>query len=113
MNSKLISLVVGLSLCGAAVAKNNTDAIYEKDFGQEWAFTFDRGVLICYPKEAIFIVNPFTEEAYPLNGMADIYMSIGKVKASPLDSVWKDDPEYPGTKISVAPFIDLGSKLCG
>lgn len=105
-------LVGGFSL--SALAKDNTDAIYEKNYGEEWAFIFDRGVLICYPGKALFIEDVKTKTLYPLNGVASMAMAKKTIEASPLEPVWKDDANYPGLdmKMSMDIFIDAGLKLC-
>lgn len=109
-----ISLVVWYITSGDSKKKNenaaepattHTKVIYEKDYGDKWAFTFDRGVLIC-DKQALWIENPRDERIYPLNGLA-----IGRAKWK-LDSTWKESPEKDGTKISLTPFINEAQKLC-
>nr|DAI93544.1 MAG TPA: Protein of unknown function (DUF2511) [Caudoviricetes sp.] len=29
-----------------------------------------------------------------------------------LDTVWKDDPNYPGVKMSISPVLDSALRLC-
>lgn len=92
-------------------AREHTEAIFEKDYGDKWAFTFDRAVLIC-DKQAAFISDPMKGMIYPLTGLAQTRMKEMKEHAGNLDDVWKDDPAPYGVKINVGPFIDRALKLC-
>ncbi|CAI1018028.1 DUF2511 domain-containing protein [Serratia quinivorans] len=95
----------------ATHGKDHTDVVYQKDFGDEWAFTFDRGVLIC-DRLATYIENPKTNTLYPLNGIGIQRMQSNQISAEPLDSVWRDDPQPYGVKVDISPFSELAQKLC-
>jgi len=97
----------------SAPAADQTEAIFEKDFGDKWAFTFDRGVLIC-DTGAAYISDPVKDITYPLTGLAQTRLkSSGNTAGTGnLDDVWKDDPKPYGSKINLSPFIDQALKLC-
>ncbi|HID9470928.1 TPA: DUF2511 domain-containing protein [Serratia liquefaciens] len=95
----------------ATPGKDRTDVVYQKDFGDDWAFTFDRGVLIC-DSLATYIENPNTNKLYPLNGMGIQRMQSNQIEAEPLDSVWREDPKPYGVKVDISPFAERAQKLC-
>ncbi|WP_281492559.1 DUF2511 domain-containing protein [Klebsiella pneumoniae] len=53
-----------------------------------------------------------TDNRYPLNGMASSAVKSGKMEGYDLDTVWKDDPNYPGVKMSISPVLDSALRLC-
>ncbi|MEE2566623.1 DUF2511 domain-containing protein [Hyphobacterium marinum] len=78
------------------------------EFGDDWPFTVDSGRLSCRaPRQALFYANGRT---YPLNGAASA-RSMDHGYAS-LDRIWRDNPDIPGTKISVGPMISRALELC-
>ncbi|GLR09098.1 hypothetical protein COO59_02710 [Mixta theicola] len=109
---KLILLALTLSFCGTALAKENSEAVFKRDFSDEWPLSFDRAVLTCVPGNGVFVINPMSEIKYPINGIAQGLAKSGRVKAGDLNSVWLDDPDYPGTKKSIGVLLDKGLELC-
>lgn len=114
----LITLVVLLVAgCGAApeVAVPATSVrpagtITRANLGEQWPFTVEQGEVRCLNStgtglgEVVFIAEGTT---YAINGPAKsrkIYADIA--------TIWRDDPSYPGLKVSIGPIIDLGLKLC-
>ncbi|WP_417811042.1 DUF2511 domain-containing protein [Thalassospira alkalitolerans] len=92
-------LVCLLSACGAAGTEVSSD-----QFGKRWPFTVQKGIVDCKPPQsAIFITNG---KSYQLNGSA---MSAGY---PPIDPIWRDNPEIPGTKISLGEMIRLAREHC-
>ncbi|WP_313101934.1 DUF2511 domain-containing protein [Stutzerimonas nitrititolerans] len=69
-----------------------------EEFGERWPFTFKQGYLDCVGSSAVFRAG-MTE--YGLNGFA---VSRGY---SPIDSIWRNNPEIPGTKINISEMIQL------
>ncbi len=49
---------------------------------------------------------------YPLNDIAQKEVASGKTKAQPISVIQIDDPNNPGEKMSLAPFIERAEKLC-
>ena len=66
----------------------------------------------CRPGNALFAINPSTLVQYPLNDIAEQQMKDGKTNAQPISVIQIDDPQQPGQKMSLAPFIERAQKLC-
>ncbi|MGX2010269.1 DUF2511 domain-containing protein, partial [Enterobacter asburiae] len=49
---------------------------------------------------------------YPLNDVAEQQVKAGKTSAQPISVILVDDPQHPGQKMSLAPFIERAQKLC-
>lgn len=93
----LLSLVTLLISCGGNPGK----LVTKEEFGKNWAFTVDKGYVYSIGQAAIFRAEGVE---YQLNGVA-------KMKGyKPIDSIWRNNPEIPGTKINIGPFIDLALK---
>lgn len=109
--SIISSALLATTFVSSTFAADQTDVIYEKNYGDKWAFTFDRAVIIC-DRQAAFITDPMTDITYPLNGLAKTRIKASGKTAGNLDDVWKDDPSPYGVKIDLSPFIDKTLKLC-
>ncbi|MBC3943814.1 DUF2511 domain-containing protein [Erwinia persicina] len=109
---KIILLAIALVFSVHAAAKDNSDAVFKKDVGEEWPVKFDRAVLTCLPGGGVFVINPLTDTYYPLNGTAHSMAKAGKIKVGNLNSVWLDNPDYAGVKKSISPLLDKGLELC-
>lgn len=105
--------LIGLAFAGlfaSAVVAAPQDLISAEDFGSAWPFTFEEAYIACHTGKALTVMDAESGRMYPLNGTA-------KGKASslglePLESVWLDNPDIPGTKVSISPVIEQGLKLC-
>jgi len=86
----------------------NEVRITKDDFGDDWPFTVDEGVLAGNGSggigEVIFTVDGVT---YAVNGTAR-----GTGKYTEIDEIWADDPELAGLKKNIGPIIDRGLELC-
>jgi hypothetical protein len=81
-----------------------TVTIRRTEYGSQWPFVVDSGVLACKSGiAAVFITGTAT---YALNGPA---MSMGY---SSIDAILLPNPEIPGLKISVGPIVSRGVALC-
>lgn len=76
-------------------------------FGYAWPLTVERGALLCdrgaiilVAKSGIFAVNGTAAGRAAKEGWGD------------LRSIWKDNPEVPGTKMSIRPLLDRGAEVC-
>ena len=58
------------------------------------------------------MINPSTLVQYPLNAAAEQEVKEKKTNAQPLSVIQIDDPQRPGEKMSLAPFIEKAEKLC-
>lgn len=80
-------------------------AISKADLGEKWPFTVEQGEVRCLNAgEVVFIAEGTT---YAVNGTAE-----GRKLYADIAPIWRDDPSYPGLKVSIGPIIDLGLKLC-
>ncbi|WNN42667.1 DUF2511 domain-containing protein [Winslowiella toletana] len=109
---KVVLLASLLAFSGAAFSKDNSEAVFKKDSGDEWPLEFDRAVLTCLPGGGVFVINPMSDTYYPLNGTAQGLVRAGKVEAGDIKSVWLDNPEFPGAKKSIDTLLDKGLELC-
>ncbi|PDW02106.1 DUF2511 domain-containing protein [Candidatus Viridilinea mediisalina] len=75
------------------------------DYRDQWAFTVDEGTIQCLPGNHVVLQT--RQGVYALNGTAS-----GSGRYKPLEEIWLPNPSIPGTKISVGPFITIGTSLC-
>ena len=75
-------------------------------------FNREEVMLTCRPGNALYVINPSTLVQYPLNDIAQKEVASGKTKAQPISVIQIDDPNNPGEKMSLAPFIERAEKLC-
>ena len=73
--------------------------VLEKDFNNTWPLTVDRGVIENIKGAVVF---RHKNKEYGLIGLAT---SMGY---SDIDKIWKNNPEIPGTKISIGILINIG-----
>ena len=78
----------------------------------KWAFNREEVMLTCRPGNALYVINPSTLVQYPLNDIAQKEVASGKTNAQPISVIQIDDPNNPGEKMSLAPFIERAEKLC-
>lgn len=87
---------------------SNQLRVSKQEFGNEWPFTVDEGILACYGSggvgEVVFTANGIN---YAVNGIAS-----SKGNYRPKEEVWEDNPSLPGTKKSVGTMISRGLELC-
>ncbi|AHF73838.1 Putative exported protein precursor [Candidatus Sodalis pierantonius str. SOPE] len=81
-------------------------------YGKQWAFTKEEVQLMCRPNHALCALNMSTLMQYPLNEQAEQQRKEGHVHAQPIDTILLDDPDRPGQKMSIAPFVERAQQLC-
>ena len=78
-----------------------------------WPFTEDAGRVVCTRMSgapAIFFVTN-DRRRWPLNGVAK--SNADQFSAEPtVDPIWLENPDLPGTRISITPMISLGRDTC-
>jgi len=111
MKKQIIAITL-LFISPLCAAKDNSEAVFKKDFGASWPLKFDSAVLTCIPGGAVFVMNPKNDKAYPVNGTASAFVRSGRVKGEDLKSVWLDNPDWPGTKIGIGELLERGLTLC-
>lgn len=110
---KIVLTMLLLSSSGAALAAPQVITVSRFEVGKEsWAFNREEVMLTCRPGNALFAINPSTLVQYPLNDIAEQQMKDGKTNAQPISVIQIDDPQRPGQKMSLAPFIERAQKLC-
>lgn len=78
--------------------------VTREEFGDDWPFTVDSGRVDCRQGgAAVLIVDQWV---YQLNGVA------AQKGYADLAPIWRDNPEIPGTKVSVGPMIRLALQQC-
>lgn len=111
----LVQIALGILSCSPS--KKSTDegrevvksekTIYKDEYGNEWPFTVDKGVLKCSSNQVLFIVNG---KHYAINGTAQsLAQSHGY---SSLEEIWAYDSEEMTTRISIGRIIQDGLSLC-
>ncbi len=102
-----------LASSGAALAAPQIITVSRFEVGKEsWAFNREEVMLTCRPGNALYAINPSTLVQYPLNDVAEQQVKAGKTTAQPISVIQIDDPQHPGQKMSLAPFIERAQKLC-
>tara|TARA_R110002167_G_scaffold98718_7_gene259401 strand:+ start:22190 stop:22612 length:423 start_codon:yes stop_codon:yes gene_type:complete len=76
----------------------------QEQLGDAWPFTVAEGAVDCVSGgAAVFRSDGVT---YQLNGTA-------RAKGyEPIDSIWKENPALPGTRINLGPILDAALKQC-
>jgi hypothetical protein len=104
---------VGLIVfCSSAFSAEKTQMLDGASFGDKWPLTFEKATVSCVNDVYAFVYDTATDDRYPLNGMASSAVKSGKMEGYDLDTVWKDDPDYSGVKISISPVLDAALSLC-
>ena len=109
---KIILSLLLLTTTGSALAAQII-TVSRFEVGKEnWAFNREEVMLTCRPGHALYAINPSTLVQYPLNETAEQQVASGKSSGQPISIIQIDDPENPGQKMSLAPFIERADKLC-
>jgi len=111
MKKTIISLLL-LTVSGSAFAAQVITVSRFEVGKDKWAFNREEVMLTCRADNALYVINPSTLVQYPLNDVAQEQVKAGKTKAQPLSIIQIDDPQKPGVKMSLAPFIERAEKLC-
>lgn len=109
MRNGLMGLVFA-GLFSSALLAAQQDLISAEDYGDAWPFTFEEGYVACHAGNALTVMDAESGRMYPLNGTAK--GKAGALGLEPLEPVWRDNPDIPGTKVSVGPVIEQGLGLC-
>ncbi|SEM67324.1 DUF2511 domain-containing protein [Halomonas caseinilytica] len=125
----LVALFVGIGLFGYFTGAIDTDAqndvateqsepqsqdsqsgsmpgvmVTASEYGNDWPFTVDSGRVDCKPVDAAVFTHDGT--AYQLNGAAS-------QRGYPaIDPLWRENPDIPGTKVSLGKMIDVALSQC-
>ncbi|XJG48786.1 YebY family protein [Escherichia coli] len=112
-DEKSILAFLLLTSSAAALASPQVITVSRFEVGKDkWAFNREEVMLTCRPGNALYVINPSTLVQYPLNDIAQKEVASGKTKAQPISVIQINDPNNPGEKMSLAPFIERAEKLC-
>ncbi|HHT0391792.1 TPA: YebY family protein [Raoultella planticola] len=112
MKKTLLTMLL-LASSGVALAAPQIITVSRFEVGKDnWAFNREEVMLTCRPGNALFAINPSTLVQYPLNDVAEQQVKAGKTSAQPISVIQVDDPQHPGQKMNLAPFIERAQKLC-
>ncbi|MCE8025240.1 DUF2511 domain-containing protein [Billgrantia aerodenitrificans] len=78
--------------------------VSRSEFGDTWPFTVESGVVACVDGQAAIFKSG--GKSYQLNGFA---RSRGY---APIDPIWRDNPDIPGTKVSIGEMIRIALERC-
>ncbi|NKI74042.1 DUF2511 domain-containing protein [Dickeya sp. CFBP 2040] len=109
---KVVPSLVIFMLSAPVLAAPQLANLSKLEYGSRWAFNREEVQLICCPDHAMYVINPSTLVQYPLNDVAREQVSSGRVNASALETILLDNPQNPGQKMSLQPFIDRAQSLC-
>jgi hypothetical protein len=112
MMKKIVLTMLLLASSSAALAAQIITVSRFEVGKDNWAFTREEVMLTCRPGNALYAINPSTLVQYPLNDVAEQEVKAGKTAAQPISLIQADDPQHPGQKMSLAPFIERTRKLC-
>ncbi len=112
MKKSILTLLL-LACSSATLAAPQIVTVSRFDVGKDkWAFNREEVMLSCRENHALFAINPSTLMQYPLNEEAQQQIASGKTSGQPVSAIQIDDPDAPGKKMSLAPFIERAGKLC-
>ena len=112
MKKTVLSLLL-MACTGSALAAPQVITVSRFEVGKDkWAFNREEVMLTCRPGHALYAINPSTLVQYPLNDAAEQQVASGKSSGQPISVIQIDDPQQPGVKMSLAPFIERAEKLC-
>lgn len=109
---KLASLLIALGFCSSAMAAEIVTVSRFEVGKDNWAFNREEVMLTCAKGGALFAINPSTLMQYPLNDAAMAMVKSGRAQGQSIEVIQIDDPQHPGQKKSLAPFIERAQKLC-
>ena len=94
----IILAVMVVMFCSDNDVGKNGKLVTKEEYGTSWAFKVSEGYVYSIGRAAIFKTGGVE---YQLNGAA---RSKGY---KPINPIWRDNPNIPGTKINISPFIKL------
>jgi len=71
---------------------------FEEEYGEEWPLTVPEATLVLLPFSVI--IARTEQGVFAMNGTAQNH------GYAPIDPIWRDNPDIPGTKINIGPLRD-------
>lgn len=110
MRATLLSAVL---LAASSVACAAELKVTKESFGNSWPLLVDSGTLSCTTdvvSGASMVTFIHSTGTYALNGSAN---TRAKQRGwLPVQSIWRPNPEVPGTRVDISALITPGLKLC-
>lgn len=107
-----VALVVS-ALGFSCIADAGEVKVSKESFGNSWPLMVDAGTLACERDTASsgqLVTFKHTTGTYALNGLA---ASRAKSRGwFPVNTIWRPNPEIPGTRVPLSALIEPGLKLC-
>ena len=106
-------VVTLLTLAGVFAASCGGNTLHRDEYGSEWPLTVDEATLGCYGDSDL--PAPYFEVSgvrYPITGWAETILRQRGYEIRSIDRIWRNDPDIPGIKVNLGPWIDRGSDLC-
>lgn len=100
----LIVVLVAVGWAYFTFSSFDDQAITQEQFGKDWPFTVSDGSVDCV--DGIGAVFKSGGVSYQLNGIAD---AIGYAA---IETIWRDSPDIPGTKIGLGSVLELALDEC-
>lgn len=91
----------------------NRETLRRSEFGSKWPLSVDEGTVVCIQdagRVVIFFESDGTR--YAVNGTSKGPTTMARFRLQRINDIWLDNPELPGTKISIGPVLDAGLRLC-
>jgi len=110
--SSLILSTLALLVLAANCRAGSGITVSSQEYGDKWPYTIPEGVLECQTRIVVgYVKNDVTirynGRIYAINGSAR-----GNHNFAPLEQIWRDNPEHPGSKIPDPGIIKRGLQLC-
>jgi hypothetical protein len=93
----------------AQPAATPTGYVTRETLGDDWPLTVDDGRLACNAQGHVTLASAGV--TYAVNGTAKGAIESG-APYQPIDTIWRDDPNVAGLKVSLQPLLDIGLSLC-
>lgn len=113
----LLLLAIGIASCSS---KQSFKEISKSEFGDQWPFTVEKGILECIPQKKVdglpensmnAIIFTVGATQYAVNGAATA--KAGENGYQEIIEIMRDDESIGGgAKMSIQPIIDEGLKIC-
>jgi hypothetical protein len=106
MIKKFLYIGIISILLSALVACSDAE-VTKADYGDDWPLTVESGVLKCLDDNGLALaIIEVNGVEYQLNGAAK---SRGY---DDIDTIWSNNPNIPGTRVSLSPLIRKALELC-
>lgn len=96
-----LAILVCVSCACGLLPGGNEPQVTRADFGNDWPFTVESGVLACEGTDSV---------TFRTGGKT--YAVSGGTFGEPIGPIWADDPVAGAGKKDLTPLEDAGLKLC-